>query len=170
MKILPVGAELFHADRRTERNFMKILPVGAELFHADRRTERNFMKNLPVGAALFHADRRTDGQTDMTKRIVPLATLRRCLKSEYFVDNYWIWNISAVLTLPMYVVRYPLGIAIFSLQAPNENDFKWKKLFYTKLGHILQLDKIGGRIIWHRLPDCRTACLRPPCECRKCGI
>jgi len=96
----------------------------------------------------------TDGEADLTKLTVLLAILRRCLKSEYFANNYWIWNTSAVLSLLMCVVRYPLGTAILSLQAPNENDFKWKKLFDTKPGHILQLDKIGERIVWHRLLDC----------------
>ena len=65
MKIHPVGAELFHVDRQTDRNdeanshfcgftneptkllnilisnFVKIHPVGAELFHVDRQTDRN---------------------------------------------------------------------------------------------------------------------------------
>ena len=68
----------------------------------------------------------TGGETDLTKLIVLLAIWWRCLKSEYFVYNYWIWNISAVLSLLMYVVCYPLRIAILSLQAHNGNDFKWK--------------------------------------------
>ena len=46
MKILPVGAELLHADGKTAdfsqntqiSNSIRIRPVGAELFHEDGQT------------------------------------------------------------------------------------------------------------------------------------
>jgi hypothetical protein len=90
MKIRPLGTELFHADRQTDRqnfpdrfskntqisNFMKIRPVGTELFQADGQTGNfldrfskntqisNFMKIRPVGSE-FHAD----GQTEFSRQI-----------------------------------------------------------------------------------------------------
>ena len=82
-----------------------------------------FHENLSIWSRVVPCGQ-TDGETDLTKLIVHLAIQRRCLKSEYFAGNYWTWSISVVLSLLIYVARYTLGIAILSLQVPNENDFK----------------------------------------------
>jgi hypothetical protein len=52
-------------------NFMKIHPMRAELFHADRLTKMDGQVDRQSGRqAGRQADRQTDRQTDITKLIV----------------------------------------------------------------------------------------------------
>jgi len=99
MKIRPVGAEFFHADRRTDvQTDVTNLIIAFRIFFANApKTElytsqktlliSNFMKIRPVGAELFHADRRTDGQTDITNLIIAFSNffLRTRLKTNFIL-------------------------------------------------------------------------------------
>ena len=57
------------------------LAFSRQFFFSKDTEIPNFMKIRPVGAELFHADGRTDGQTDITKPIVPFRNSAKALKN-----------------------------------------------------------------------------------------
>ena len=66
VEIRPLVAELFHADRRTDRQTdMTKLTVAFHTFaNAPKTHISNFVEIRPLGAELFHAGGRTNRQTD----------------------------------------------------------------------------------------------------------
>jgi hypothetical protein len=58
-------------------NFIKIRPVGAEVFYADRQTDGG-----TVGSRYRKPDRQTDRETGMAKLIVPFPNFANARNNE----------------------------------------------------------------------------------------
>ena len=109
----------------------------------------------------------TDGEADLTKLTVLLAILRRCLKSEYFqiITEFETLLRCYLCLCVLYVTLW--GQPFWAFRHPTKMILNEKN--YSTLNRAIFCSWIrsvrGSCDI-----DCWTACLRPPCKCRKFGI